>query len=158
MSLDFVKFRRAHDAGDPDRIVRLIIHELSHVWSSDRGTSPRYWRDFTAVRAGQPTFTRYAADRASETFAETVGYFVVRCAANSPYDAGQHDDYYRWVQSRVFEGREFGLRRGSSTIAGRGRPRRRRGRRDGSKDSKAHSQTGFHKPGRWATSWPARPE
>lgn len=120
MSLNFVKFRRAHDAGDPDRIVRLIIHELSHVWSSDRGTSPRYWRDFTAVRAGQPTFTRYAADRASETFAETVSYFVVRCAANNPYDAGQHDDYYRWVQSRVFEGREFGPPPGQQHHCGTG--------------------------------------
>ena len=108
VTLDFQKFKTALDNGDEGRLVRLVIHELGHAWNSDRGSSPAYWQAFQRLERTQPTFSKYAGSSVTETFADTVGYYVGRCALNNPYDTGKFDAYYEFVKTNVFNGKEFG--------------------------------------------------
>ncbi len=108
VSLDLQKFRTALDNGDEGRLVRLVIHELAHVYNSDRDSSPKYWSEFQRLREREGTFSDYAGSSITETFADTVGYYVGRCALNNPYDTGKFDGYYEFVKDNVFHGKEFG--------------------------------------------------
>lgn len=108
VSLDFEKFKTALDNDDEGRLVRLVIHELAHVWNADRYESPAYWRQFERLQRNEGRFSDYAGSSTTETFADAVGYYVGRCALNNPYDSGKHDAYYEFVKETVFHGREFG--------------------------------------------------
>ena len=33
---------------------------------------------------------------------------MARCAKDNPYDTGKFNDYYEWVKTTIFAGREFG--------------------------------------------------
>lgn len=108
VSLDFSKFERALAADDEGRLVRLVIHELAHVWNSDRHANPAYWQDFRQLTRQEGRFSDYAGSKDSEIFADAIGYYVGRCALDNPYDTGEHDAYYQWVKDNVFDGKEFG--------------------------------------------------
>lgn len=108
VTLDFAKFQRALDAGDEGRLVRLVIHELAHAWSTDRHANPDYWQDFRALAAREGRFSDYAGSKTSEVFADVVGYYVGRCALDNPYDSGEHAAYYEFARDVVFNGKEFG--------------------------------------------------
>lgn len=108
ITLDFVKFERALEANDEGRLVRLVIHELGHAWSTDRHASPAYWNDFRALTRQEGHFSDYAGSRDSEIFADVVGYYVGRCALDNPYDEGGHQAYYDYAKDVVFGGKEFG--------------------------------------------------
>ena len=108
VTLDFSKFQQAIDSGDKGRLTRLIAHELTHVLNSDRHSEPAYWAEFKSMHAKRGAFSDYAAGSVTETFADTVGYYVGRCAMDNPYDTGNHDAYYEFVKKEVFDGKEFG--------------------------------------------------
>lgn len=108
VSLDLEKFKGAIAADDEGRLVRLVIHELAHVYNSDRFESPDYWNDFVALHRKEGRFSDYAGRSVTETWADAVGYYVGRCAMENPYDSGEHDAYYEFVKTRVFGGKEFG--------------------------------------------------
>lgn len=108
VTLDFVKFEKALDAGDEGRLVRLVIHELAHVLNSDRFTGVEYWEDFRDLYASEGRFSEYAGRSVTETFADVVGYYVGRCALDNPYDTGEFSAYYDFAKERVFGGKEFG--------------------------------------------------
>jgi len=107
VTLDFAKLITAHQQGDDGRIVRLVVHELMHVYQKDRGTNPAYMRSFSALRAKQGSFSSYGSNDL-EVMAEVVGYYVARCAKDNPYDTGKHDAYYAWAKKVVFDDVEFG--------------------------------------------------
>ncbi len=108
VTLDLEKFKGALEADDEGRLVRLVIHELAHVYNSDRFQNPDYWVDFVALHKKQGRFSEYAGRSVTETWADVVGYYVGRCALDNPYNTGQHDAYYDFVKTRVFGGKEFG--------------------------------------------------
>lgn len=108
VTFDFRKWQEVIDGDDPGRLSRLIIHEFTHAWNSDRFGNPRYWRDFTSLTKKEGHFSDYAGSRDTEIIAEVVGYYVARCASDNPYDSGKHFAYYQWVKKNVFDGREFG--------------------------------------------------
>lgn len=108
ITLDFAKFERALTAGDEGRLVRLVIHELAHAWSTDRHGAPDYWNDFRALSRQEGRFSDYAGTRDSEIFADVIGYYVGRCALDNPYDSGEHAAYYDYAKNVIFAGKEFG--------------------------------------------------
>lgn len=112
VTLDFRKFKIALDNRDEGRLVRLVIHEFAHAFNSDRYENPKYWQEFQALQKRKGRFSRYAQDSLTETFADTVGYYVGRCALDNPYDSGEHNEYYNFVKENVFHGREFGPKPG----------------------------------------------
>lgn len=114
VTLDLEKFKGALAKSDEGRLVRLVVHELAHTYNSDRYSQPKYWKDFQALHKKEGKFSDYAGGSATETWADAVGYYVGRCALNNPYDSGKHDAYYNFVKDRVFDGKEFGPKPGSS--------------------------------------------
>lgn len=108
VTLDFSKFTRAIESGDKGRLTRLVVHELAHVWNSDRDSNPGYWKAFKRLYAAEGKFSDYGARSVTETFGDVVGYYVGRCADNNPYDTGRFAAYYAFVRDNVFGGREFG--------------------------------------------------
>lgn len=109
VSFDFEKFKGALSADDEGRLVRLVAHELAHVYNSDRHTgSPQYWSDFQRLFRQEGRFSDYAGRSVTETFADVVGYYVGRCALDNPYDTGEHAAYYAFARDVVFGGKEFG--------------------------------------------------
>lgn len=114
VSLDFQKFKTALDNDDEGRLVRLVIHELAHVYNADRYEAPSYWSEFEKLHRKEGRFSDYAGRSVTETFADTVGYYVGRCALNNPYDTGEHAAYYEFVKKNVFNGKEFGPKPGKT--------------------------------------------
>lgn len=108
VTLDFSKFQRALDSGDEGRLVRLVIHEMGHVLTSDRYSNPDYWNDFERLFRSEGRFSDYARGSVTETFSDVVGYYVGRCALDNPYDSGKYDAYYAFARDRIFGGKEFG--------------------------------------------------
>ncbi|GAA3865364.1 hypothetical protein [Tessaracoccus defluvii] len=108
VTLDFSKFQRALDSGDEGRLTRLVAHELGHVLNSDRGSNPDYWAAFKKLYAEEGRFSDYAGRSVTETFADVIGYYVGRCALDNPYDTGEHDAYYEYAKTWIFDGKEFG--------------------------------------------------
>lgn len=107
ITLDFVKFRQGYADGDRGRLVRLIIHEMAHSLNADRHAEPAYWRSFNTVWNASGPVSAYGSTP-TESFADAVGYYVARCAADNPYATGDHADYYDYVRTSIFDGREFG--------------------------------------------------
>ncbi|MDO5067324.1 MAG: hypothetical protein Q4D96_08610 [Propionibacteriaceae bacterium] len=108
VTFDFAKWAEVMDARDPGKLSRLVIHEFTHAWNSDRFGNPAYWREFQALAKKEGHFSAYAGSKDTEILAETVGYYVARCAKDNPYDSPRHKAYYEWVKKNVFNGREFG--------------------------------------------------
>lgn len=108
VTLDLSKFHTAIDNHDEGRLVRLVIHEFGHAFNSDRHSNPRYWQEFKDLHAREGHFSEYAGGSVTEVFADTVGYYVGRCALENPYNSGKHKKYYEFVKKNVFHGREFG--------------------------------------------------
>lgn len=112
-TLDFHKWAQALAAGDPGRLVRILVHELGHAWDSDRDTAA-YWRTYTALQKKQGAISAYGSRSVDENFSEIVGYYVARCAKDNPYNTGKFGAYYAFVKQTVFGGREFGPAAGRS--------------------------------------------
>ncbi|MDO5083600.1 MAG: hypothetical protein Q4D89_09375 [Arachnia propionica] len=108
VTFDFAKWAEVMDDKDPGKLSRLVIHELTHAWNSDRFGNPAYWREFQTLAKKEGHFSEYAGSKDTEILAETVGYYVARCAKDNPYDTPRHKAYYEWVRKNVFDGREFG--------------------------------------------------
>lgn len=108
VSFDFAKWQTAYDENDRGRLVRIIVHELGHVWSQTPAAQQTYDR-FGTLYANTGQFSNYG-NNVNENFSEVVGYFVARCARNNPYDgnASRFGVYYRLVRDEVFGGRTFG--------------------------------------------------
>lgn len=107
LTLDFVKFRQGYADGDRGRLVRLVIHEMAHSLNADRGSDPAYWRAFNRVWGTNGPVSAYGSTP-TESFADAVGYYVARCAADNPYATTKHSAYYDYVKKNIFDGREFG--------------------------------------------------
>lgn len=107
LTLDFAKFKQGYADGDRGRLVRLIIHEMAHSLNADRFSEPAYWTAFNRVWASNGPVSAYGSVP-TESFADAVGYYVARCAADNPYDTRQHQAYYDYVKTNIFAGREFG--------------------------------------------------
>lgn len=107
LTLDFAKFRSGYAEGDRGRLVRLVIHEMAHSLNADRGSSPTYWDNFGRVWRANGPVSSYGSTE-TESFADAVGYYVARCAADNPYDSTKNRAYYDYVKSNIFDGREFG--------------------------------------------------
>lgn len=107
LTLDFTKFLQGYQAGDRGRLVRLVIHEMAHSLNSDRDSEPAYWRTFHGVWAANGKPTAYGSNE-TEGFADAVGYYVARCAADNPYADPKKSAYYDYVKTHIFRGREFG--------------------------------------------------
>lgn len=114
VSFDFEKFKQALADDDEGRLVRLVAHELAHVYNSDRYKGAQYWADFQKLYRQEGRFSDYAGRSVTETFADVVGYYVGRCALDNPYDTGEHDAYYQFAKERIFGGKEFGPAPGES--------------------------------------------
>ena len=108
LTCDFTKWKEAVDLGDIGRLSRIVIHEFTHIFNADRDSNPKYWSEFQHLAAKQGVFSSYAGRNNLETLPEVVGYYVARCAKDNPYDTGQFNDYYEWVKTTIFAGREFG--------------------------------------------------
>lgn len=111
LTLDFAKWQQAVDDHDEGRMVRVLVHELGHAWTSDRGSNPAPWRTFNALYAKHGNFSNYG-DGASENFSEAIGYYVARCASGNPYDSGTFNEYYEFARNNVFGGVDFGPKPG----------------------------------------------
>ena len=115
LTFDLAKMAETWRQGEHDRVVRLIVHELAHIYSADRGDNPPYWRAFTELNDRYGAVSEYGASNDSEAFSEAVGYFVARCAVESgrptnPYaDPGDgRGELFAMVRDEVFGGRAFG--------------------------------------------------
>lgn len=107
LTLDFEKFRQGYADGERGRLVRLVIHEMAHSLNADRHADPAYWRSFNRVWAAHGAVSDYGSSP-TESFADAVGYYVARCAADNPYETDRHRAYYDYVRDEIFGGREFG--------------------------------------------------
>lgn len=107
LTLDFDKFRQGYADGDRGRLVRLIIHEMAHSLNADRFGEPAYWTEYNKVWAANGPVSAYGST-VTESFADAVGYYVARCAADNPYDTRAKSAYYDYVKTHIFGGREFG--------------------------------------------------
>lgn len=107
LTLDFDKFRQGYADGDRGRLVRLIIHEMAHSLNADRFHEPAYWTAHHKVWAATGPISDYGTTP-TESFADAVGYYVARCAADNPYDSPTKNAYYDYVKTHIFGGREFG--------------------------------------------------
>lgn len=107
LTLDLEKFREGYADGHRGRLVRLIIHELAHSLNADRHANPAYWQAYNKVWNANGPVSDYGSV-ATESFADAIGYYVARCAADNPYATTQHNAYYDYVQTHIFDGREFG--------------------------------------------------
>lgn len=130
LTFDFAKWHEALRAGDPGRLVRLVVHEMGHAYASDRFEDPAYWTSFTRLYQQHGTFSHYGRD-ASESFSEVIGYYVARCARENPYNTvgSAQNAYYDWARRTIFHGMEFGPGqgsavdcRGTTVMAGGSRP------------------------------------
>lgn len=92
---------------DPGRLVRLVVHEMGHMYNVNRFGSPKYWTTFNAQYRATGRFSSYAHND-TETFADVLGYYVARCAKDNPFDTGKYDAYYEWAKKNIFKGVEFG--------------------------------------------------
>lgn len=108
ITFDFAKWHQALDEKDPGRLVRLVIHEIGHAYNVDRGSNPAYWTTFKALQAKEGKFSDYAKNNPEETFADTLGYYVARCAKDNPYDTPGQRAYYEYVKKHIFNGATFG--------------------------------------------------
>lgn len=108
MSVDFSKMMEGYDKGEYERIVRVLVHEMAHVQSVDRGPGAPYWREFLTVNDRYGPITDYAARDTSENYAEVVAHYVARCSEDNPYDKASNKAYYAYVRDNVFDGKEFG--------------------------------------------------
>ncbi|MDO5499940.1 MAG: hypothetical protein Q4F67_09705 [Propionibacteriaceae bacterium] len=113
LTLDFAKFKEGYAQGDRGRLVRLIIHEMAHSLNADRFSAPPYWTAYNQVWNTNGPVSSYGST-ATESFADAVGYYVARCAADNPYDSRQHAAYYDYVKSQIFGDREFGTAIGTA--------------------------------------------
>lgn len=107
LTLDLTKFKQGYADGDRGRLVRLIIHEMAHSLNADRGEEPAYWQRYQRIWSANGPVTDYGSNQ-TESFADAVGYYVARCAADNPYAATKQRDYYEFVKANIFGGREFG--------------------------------------------------
>ncbi|GAB3623580.1 hypothetical protein GCM10027418_16630 [Mariniluteicoccus endophyticus] len=107
LTLDFAKFRQGYAEGDRGRLVRLIIHEMAHALNADRDGEPAYWQRFHGVWQANGRPTAYGSTE-TEAFADAIGYYVARCAADNPYADPKKKPYYDYVKANIFGGREFG--------------------------------------------------
>ncbi|MBO1030485.1 hypothetical protein IPV09_03955 [Tessaracoccus sp. SD287] len=112
LTFDFAKWQQALDEGDPGRLVRLVIHEMGHAYSVDRGQDPAYWASFHRLYASEGRFSDYGHND-METYADVLGYYVARCAKNNPYDKPGNEKYYEWARTQIFQGVEFGASPGT---------------------------------------------
>lgn len=121
LTLDFSKFKQGYADGDRGRLVRLVIHEMAHSLNADRGGEPAYWQRFHKVWAANGRPTAYGSTE-TEAFADAVGYYVARCAAQNPYADRSKKAYYDYVKAEIFGGREFGSELGTRQVCdGEGR-------------------------------------
>lgn len=119
MSLDFHKMLTGHQNGETTRIARVFIHELAHVHNVDRGASPQYWKTFGQLYRQHGSIASYDRGRdITETYAEAVAHYVVRCSTDNPYSTSGNAAYYDFVQEHVFDGREFGPASGQQPACG----------------------------------------
>ncbi|GAB3698892.1 hypothetical protein [Mariniluteicoccus flavus] len=107
LTLDFTKFLNGYNEGDRGRLVRLIVHEMAHSLNADRGGEPAYWQRFHGVWQANGKPTDYGSTE-TEAFADAVGYYVARCAAENPYADAKKTPYYDYVKKNIFGGQEFG--------------------------------------------------
>lgn len=107
LTLDLAKFKQGYAEGDRGRLVRLIIHEMAHSLNADRDSQPAYWQRYQQVWASNGPVSAYGSNQ-TESFADAVGYYVARCAADNPYASTKHRAYYEYVKANIFGGREFG--------------------------------------------------
>ncbi|PFG68134.1 hypothetical protein B0O41_2960 [Propionibacteriaceae bacterium ES.041] len=107
VTLDLTKFKQGYADGDRGRLVRLIIHEMAHSLNADRGEEPAYWQRYQRVWSANGPVTDYGSNQ-TEGFADAVGYYVARCAADNPYATTKQRAYYEFVKTNIFGGREFG--------------------------------------------------
>jgi hypothetical protein len=107
LTLDAAKFRQGYADGDRGRLVRLVIHEMAHSLNADRFSEPAYWQTFQRVWKANGPVSAYGKTE-TESFADAVGYYVARCAADNPYATTEHAAYYEYVKTNIFNGREFG--------------------------------------------------
>lgn len=123
VSLNLGKMATGLRHGEGPRVVRVMVHELGHAWSTDRGMDTGYWSAIESQRGKAGAISSYGAQGSSENFAEAVGYFVARCAVeaddtdksrHNPYDDDEFAGYYKIVRSKVFGGRTFGPAAGLS--------------------------------------------
>lgn len=106
LTLDFAKWQQALKAGDPGRLVRILVHELGHAWSRTPQAQASY-NSFSRLYRKGGNFGPYAHNL-NENYSEVIGYYVARCAKGNPYDAKKFAPYYNLVKSTVFKGKEFG--------------------------------------------------
>ncbi|NLT31009.1 MAG: hypothetical protein GXX86_11240 [Propionibacterium sp.] len=119
MSLDFGKMHTGYQNGETTRIARVFIHELAHVHNVDRGASPQYWQTFNGLYRANGSVAEYDRGRdITETYAEAVAHFVVRCSTDNPYSTPGNAHYFDFVQEHVFGGREFGPTSGQAPACG----------------------------------------
>lgn len=122
VSLNLSKMAAGLDDGEGPRVVRVMVHELAHAWSTDRGQGAGYWGAIESQRGKAGAISAYGAQGSSENFAEAVGYYVARCAVeaddrsakrHNPYDDRANAGYFGVVRDKVFGGRTFGPAAGS---------------------------------------------
>ncbi|MGJ3509633.1 hypothetical protein [Enemella sp. A6] len=119
MSVDFAKMYGGYQNGDVSRISRVFIHELAHVHNVDRGGSPKYWREFNQLYNTEGSVAEYDKGKdITETYAESVAHYVVRCSTDNPYSTPGNAKYYDFVRKNLFNGREFGPTSGQSPTCG----------------------------------------
>ena len=125
LTFDLSKMAETSRKGEDERVVRLIVHELSHIYSADRGDNRAYWRDFTALNQRYGAVSEYGAGSDSEAFSEAVGYFVARCAvepgrSGNPYASSGDGrrELFAMVRDEVFGGRAFGPEPGQPVDCG----------------------------------------
>lgn len=107
ITFDFTKFQQGIENGERQRIIRLVTHEIGHVFHADRGADPKYWTDFEASYDRLGPISRYGRSDL-ESWGDSVGYFVARCDPENPYRDARFTDYYNLVRDEVFGGQEFG--------------------------------------------------
>ena len=115
VTLDMAKFQTGYAEGQRGRLVRLIIHEFAHVMNTDRFENPPYWQRANDLFNRLGPISSYGSTP-DETFADAVGYYVARCAADNPYDDPAKQAYYDFVRDDVFGGTEFGTAVGEKQV------------------------------------------
>lgn len=115
VTLDMAKFQTGYAEGQRGRLVRLIIHEFAHVMNTDRFENPPYWQRANDLFNRLGPISEYGSTP-DETFADAVGYYVARCAADNPYDDPAKQAYYDLVRDDVFGGIEFGTGVGEKQV------------------------------------------
>lgn len=115
VTFDFTKFQQGLDSGQRQRIIRLVTHEIGHVFHADRGANPKYWTDFEAAYDRLGPISRYGRTDL-ESWGDAVGYYVARCDPENPYRDAKFTGYYNLIRDNVFGGREFGPPPGTAPL------------------------------------------